>query len=70
MNKIQTSIEHIKEQIKYAKDRIIAAEAKVECLEDILERLEIIEQNNSIPHVEVSEPKFQFVNIETNGTTH
>ena len=70
MNKIQTSIDHIKEQIKYAKDRIIATEAKIECLEDILERLEIIEQNKSIPHVEVSEPKYQFVNIETNGTTH
>jgi hypothetical protein len=69
MNKIQTSIEHIKEQIKYARDRIIVAQAKVESLEDILERLQIIEQNESIPHVEVLKPKYKFVHIEANGTT-
>jgi hypothetical protein len=34
-----------------------------------LERLQIIEQNESIPHVEVSEPKYKFVHIEANGTT-
>ena len=68
MNKIQTSIEHIKEQIKYAKDKLIAAEAKVECLEEILERLEIIEMSKSIPHIEPLQEILNVVNLEPNGT--
>ena len=70
MNKIETSIEHLKIKIKYAKERILVAETESKCLEDILQRLEIIQMSKSIPHVETAQEKFQFVNIETNGTTH
>ena len=69
MNKIETSIEHLKIKVKYAKQRILVAETETKCLEEILERLEIIEMNKSIPHIEPLQEILNVVNLEPNGTT-
>lgn len=68
MNKIESAINDVKMKIKNAKQKVLIAEAEYKCLEDVLERLEIIERKDSIPHVEVSKEILNLVNLEPNGT--
>jgi hypothetical protein len=69
MNKIESAITDVKMKIKNAKQKVLIAEAEYKCLEDVLERLEIIERDKSIPHVEALQEILNVVNCEPNGTT-
>ncbi len=68
MNKIEAAINDVKMKIKNAKQKVLIAEAEYKCLEDVLERLEIIERKDSIPHVEVPQEKINIVNFDPHGT--
>jgi hypothetical protein len=52
MNKIEGAISKIKMEINRLKNNKMCFEAKIEALEELLESLQSIERNKSIPHQE------------------
>jgi cell division protein FtsB len=56
MNKIETAIERTKSEIKRLKNNKMCFEAQIESLENVLDMLEIIDRNKSIPHLEDNKP--------------
>ena len=53
MNKIERAISDIKSRLEDRKLKNMCLAREVSVLEDVLETLENIQRNNSIPHVEV-----------------
>lgn len=66
MNKIEAAIKEIKETIKYKKLYKRQIDAEICILDDVLSKLEKIESDKFIPHVEVSKEILNIVSLTPN----
>ena len=53
MNKIETAIERTKFEIKRLTTSKLCLQAQLEVLQEVLDSLEFIDRNKTIPHIEI-----------------